>query len=515
MTPLRVVLDEVPMPGKRTLIKKFSDAGYDMDESWLPRLQRGYALSYCTRKAKSDATMEQMALLLLELGANPNLPEEPLVSNFRSTIERGLWDLYDALLQHPWIDLDAIDFYGQTIVHNLVQFGPQERLSHLLDHRRIDVNIRDCNWFTPIHLATSLAKPDAVRKLLTVRGVRLDLMDKSGRTPLTLATYWGLQNIALIMIENSQAFPISDNDKLSSITFAAKHGQEELCFRLLAMIEYKGLNSHIDHSGKGILHHAAINDWHGLIRQCFQKGDGRMNVNQIDYSGKSALHYAAALGNTSSCLALLENGASTRLQDRIGRTAPQAAADAGFKDSLVALLMHGDVDPNQRDIEGRNLVHWTATLDCLDVVQQLAAVPGVELARRDKHGKMPIDIAYICKCPNVGRYLSSQMRALGLAGAFTDAYYGWDGMYNSATVDYMDIDDEGRDEYPGAHRGIIERHAMNQERDEAAHKRWEGIQRQYPSKNWDLVLVPPNRLDPEGHIVGETGFCPYCMRTDD
>ncbi|KAH8645771.1 ankyrin repeat-containing domain protein, partial [Xylariales sp. PMI_506] len=500
MTPLRLVLDEVQMPGKSKLIRKFKDAGYDMDESWLPQSQRGYALSYCTRRAKSDPIMEQMSFLLLELGANPNLPESPLISNLRSTIENRMWTLYDKLLEHPWIDLNGTDFYGQTIVHNLVHFGPHERLSYLLDHRRVDVNIRDCNWFTPIHLATSLGKPDAVRKLLTVPGVRLDLTDKSGRTPLTLATYWGQQSIALIMIEHSQVFPIPDNEALSTIVIVAKHGHQELCFRLLEMVDYKGLDSHIDHSGKGILHHAAMNDWHDMIKQCFQRGNGRLNVNQLDHSGKGALHYAAALGNTSSCLALLHNGASTQLQDRIGRTAPQAAADAGFKDTLIALLMHGDVDPNQRDIEGRNLVHWAATLDCVDVIQRLAAVPGIELARRDKHGKMPIDIAYICKCPTVGRYLSSQMRALGLNKAFSDGYYEWDKMYNSAVVDFMDLDDESGNEIFETHTGLMERQAMHQARNIAAEASWEAIQLQYPPEKWALVLDPKTELDQEGHL---------------
>jgi len=64
----------------------------------------------------------------------------------------------------------------------------------------------------------------------------------------------------------------------------------------------------------------------------------------------------------------LRHGASLQLQDRNERTAAHAAADAGFKDDLVALLKDGRVHGNQRGHQGSNLVYWVATLDCVDVI---------------------------------------------------------------------------------------------------------------------------------------------------
>ena len=129
-----------------------------------------------------------------------------------------------------------------------------------------------------------------VKTLLKVPNIRLDRVDNSNRTVFTLATFWGFQTIALALIETSQAFPISDKDQLSGLVFAAKQGHKELCLRTLEHLNFEKLHHHIDYSGKGILHHAAINDWSDLLELCFVQSDGRLRVDQLDHTGKTALH---------------------------------------------------------------------------------------------------------------------------------------------------------------------------------------------------------------------------------
>ena len=61
----------------------------------------------------------------------------------------------------------------------------------------------------------------------------------------------------------------------------------------------------------------------------------------------------------------------------------------------MLLLQSGRVDPNQRGIEGRNLVHWAATLDYVDAMELISEMPGVKVDQRDRYGKTAIDIAFI------------------------------------------------------------------------------------------------------------------------
>ena len=85
---------------------------------------------------------------------------------------------------------------------------------------------------------------------------------------------------------------------------------------------------------------------------------------------------------------------------------------------------------NQRDHLGRNLLHWAATFDCPNVMRILCDIPGAELTRRDNQGKMPIDYAWVCQCPMVGKILSQ-----ALVKRFPDApkrSYNWDEAYDNA-----------------------------------------------------------------------------------
>ncbi|KAF4437144.1 ankyrin repeats (3 copies) domain-containing protein, partial [Fusarium austroafricanum] len=329
-SPLRYVLASMPESSALYLARCFQEHGYDVDEKWSPSC--GRALQDCCMQAKTEFG-KKAALLLLDLGANPGLPEKPFRSNLRLALEAEAWDLYDKILSHPMTDLSARNEQGGTLLHDQARCGPVERIAEMLDLiNEVDPNAQDRDGYTPLHVATSLAREDVVRMLLGKPGIRLNLTDRLGRTPLTLATYWGLKTMALVLIEHSEAFPIARGGHLSALVLAAKRGDKDICNRLLATCGYQNLGFHLDMSGKGVLHHAAMNDWDDMISSCLRRSGRSLNIDQIDHSGRSALHYASRLGNLNSCRTLIEGGASLTLQDRLGRTAVQDAADAGFKD---------------------------------------------------------------------------------------------------------------------------------------------------------------------------------------
>jgi ankyrin repeat protein len=418
-----------------------------------------------------------IAILLLRLGADPRLPRGRFKSGIEYVVEAGRWDVFEVMVNHPRFDASQQDARGRYILHYLVMHAVSERLGSFLDDVPVDPNIQDGAGVTPLHLAASAGNTAMVRTLLNVPGIRLDLTDGQGRTPLGIATYWGMQSTALCFLEHSRAFPTPEEGQLSPLCFAAKHGDLDLCLRLLEMCKYENLHLHVDASGQGILHLAAINDWSHVLEQCLKKGDVHLNINQIDHSGGTALHSAARLGNTESCRVLIEHGANLQLQDRLGRTAAQVVADAGFRDTLMVLLRSGRIDPNQRDHQGRNLVHWAATLDCVDVMELILAIPGVELARRDGDGALPIDIAKRCMSARVGKYLGQEMQRRGIDPRWCVGY-GWDMMYRSPEVqpgEEVQHQGSGRQSNPFAE--------------------WEKIHREYPEERWGLVVRQRDEIE--------------------
>ncbi|KAH7187135.1 ankyrin repeat-containing domain protein [Fusarium oxysporum] len=466
-----IVSDQIIPETALDLIRRFNDHSYDMNDSWSLDAC-GEPLSYCCAGAYGSEFLKEAALLLLELGANPNLPERPYELNLTLVLRRRVWDLYDALFCHPMTDLSARNKIDRTLLHDLVKLGPDERTAELLDIvTEIDLNAQDCEGYSPLHVAVILEKEEAARMLIDKPGIRLDLRDNMGRTPLTVATYLCHTRMALILISKSEAFPVASHEHVSPLVLAAKGDEKDLCLQLLESCNFRNLNLHVDMSGKGILHQAAIKDWHDIINSCLSRGGLTINVNQIDHSGRGPLHYAASLGNVRSCRALLQGGASQRLQDRLGRTAVHEAADAGFKDTLMLLLQHGGIDPNQRDHEGRNLVHWAATLDCVDVMDMVCQMPGVKLDQRDRHGKTPLDIAFVCQSKHVGLFLSSKLPHLN--------FYSWDLLYSSPEV----AAEKDEDIYVKMEDDLLMRNSLRQQ---AANAEYERLQEKYPTELWGL-----------------------------
>ncbi|KLU90850.1 hypothetical protein MAPG_09375 [Magnaporthiopsis poae ATCC 64411] len=473
------------------LIRRFASHGYDLDELWAA--QSGRPLQRCCREE-----LEPAAILLVELGANPCLRHFEGISGTPTIMAaalHGCWGLFGKLVAHSKANLiveQTHEISRRTILHELVVLASVKFIPQALDRiQRVlaaasDANVQDREGTTPLHLAASFGNLDVVRALISSGRVDIHMTDREGRTALAVAAYWGQTQAAMALVESSKALPVPARGQLSPLAAAAKSADKALTVRLLQATSPGTLGLHLDLAGMGILHHAACNDWSDVIEMCLRQvsTDGssssvaatQLSPDQIDHSGRAPLHHAAALGNVASCRALLDAGASLTLKDRGGRTPAQAAADAGFKDTLMLFINSGRVDATQRDFEDRDLAHWAATIDCVDVMMAVERLPGARLDRPDRHGKRPIDIAYICKCRNVGLYLASRQPHLDT--------YSWASLYSSPTV--VGDKEPDRDAAGGLGRHFIS--GTNREE-------YEEIQRKYHFEDWGLVWCGPSKGD--------------------
>lgn len=495
-SPLQEILDpmnlhSINLQSILVLVRRFASHGYDLDELWAA--QSGKPLHYCCNER-----LEPAAILLVDLGASPCLRHFTRIFDYNESLGffstptiiaaalDGCWGLFDKLIAHSMANLIVEQTHGfsyRTILHELVLLASVKSVPQALDRIQpalaaaADANVQDREGLTPLHIAASFGNADVVRTLISSGRVNIHMTDRQGRTALAIATYWGQTQAALALIESSKALPMPARGQLSPLAAAAKSAEKILTVRLIQATSPGTLGLHLDLAGMGILHHAACNDWSDVIEMCLRHvstdssssmAATQFSPDQIDHSGRTPLHHAAALGNIASCRALLNAGASVTLKDRGGRTPAQAAADAGFKDALMLFINSGRVDATQRDFEDRDLAHWAATLDCVDVMMAVERLPGARLDRADRHGKRPIDIAYICKCRNVGLFLASRQPHLNI--------YPWASLYSSPTV----VGEEEPDRDAACEFGRFVISGTNTEE-------YEEIQRKYPFKNWGLV----------------------------
>jgi hypothetical protein len=306
----------------------------------------------------------------------------------------------------------------------------------------------------------------------------LHLVDKQGRSALTLATYLNFREAALLIIQCPHVFGaidgISEDETISGLVIAAKLHDKELVMELLP--RYDDLNRQTDLSGKGILHHCAMNDWPDVLEKCISRQRKSANINQIDHSGATALHYAASLGNVESIKVLLSHGATVRFQDRNGRTAAHVAADAGFKDALMLLLDAPGLDVNQSDHFGRTLLHWVASVDWPDVMKDALRQPDADLLRRDRYSRTARDMAFLCRCPSVGTFLDGELARRGFAAQVFRDRYDWDSLRDHTVIDLVE-DDYYRYDAPLQDR--FAKQNNDREREE--------IRKKYPPELWSMT----------------------------
>lgn len=359
-TPLRHAL----RLGALDLVRRFVQEGYDIDEK--------VVIDYSTRSTALHANIKDQtkALLLLELGADPNARDEFNRSALHLAVYCTVPDLVTELLTHPKIDVNAEDIKGETPLHYQVTSGSSPTL--LYDQR-----------------------------------VNVGKVSRNGFTAMALSALWGDANMFRKFVELPDFNIASHKGLFSPLICAAQQDWRDLTFVLIHKVP--DANTHRGLDGKSIVHWAVINEWDDILLVSLTRAKAK--VNALDHSGKTALHYAAKLGLDKIVRLLLRHGASARIQDVFGRTAVHTAAVEGFADVLGPLLSESDFDPADADEQHRSLIHWAASCDWGYLMKTVLEIPEIDPKKRDHHGRNASHIAALCGCPNV-------LRALIEYGAF-------------------------------------------------------------------------------------------------
>ncbi|KAM5295562.1 ankyrin repeat domain-containing protein 27 isoform 4-T5 [Glossophaga mutica] len=195
----------------------------------------------------------------------------------------------ERLLSQEDQDKDAI----QKMCHPLCFCDDCEKLvsGRLNDPSVVTPFSRDDRGHTPLHVAALCGQASLI-DLLVSRGAVVNATDYHGSTPLHLACQKGYQSVTLLLLHYKAGTDVQDNSGSTPLHLACTHGHED-CVKALVYYD---------------------------VQSC------RLDIG--NEKGDTPLHIAARWGYQGIIETLLQNGASTEIQNRLKETPLKCALNS-------------------------------------------------------------------------------------------------------------------------------------------------------------------------------------------
>lgn len=113
------------------------------------------------------------------------------------------------LLLEAFADIDAVDRFGNTVLHRAASGGSAPMVALLLDSGA-DLSARDTAGATPLHMAAGGGRLDTTRALLEA-GADVSLTTFSGSTPLHWAVLDGRKDCAALLLSYGASVRVRNN----------------------------------------------------------------------------------------------------------------------------------------------------------------------------------------------------------------------------------------------------------------------------------------------------------------
>uniref|UniRef100_A0A3B1K848 Palmitoyltransferase n=1 Tax=Astyanax mexicanus TaxID=7994 RepID=A0A3B1K848_ASTMX len=143
-----------------------------------------------------------IAELLLNCGADPNIPCDAGQTPFHFACRHGNISIMHKMLQHG-ADLAAVDLQGKTSLHHAVSGGNIVAMQYLSETTMFRFSDGDHFQVTPLHIAASMGNTDVVRYLLRNNRCAADAVDQQGATALHVAAEKGMIEVCWLLLQSA------------------------------------------------------------------------------------------------------------------------------------------------------------------------------------------------------------------------------------------------------------------------------------------------------------------------
>lgn len=207
--------------------------GHGADVSLLD-LGNQSALHYAASGDDDDDNLQEIARLLLEHGADCNVPEVNLATPFLWALSRARLSMVRLMLDHG-ADMMAVSARGETALHFAARNPRVELLQFVLGQRCFDVECGSIHDLSALHCA-ALAGNAAGCELLLRHGAMVNRRSDSGQTPLTIAVGPNCQEVRTIQVLLEHGADVGSRSTGGSVLEIAKDGNESVKYVLMRHI---------------------------------------------------------------------------------------------------------------------------------------------------------------------------------------------------------------------------------------------------------------------------------------
>ena len=401
----------------------------------------------------SDASLEILKCLI-EIGADVNARTKIKRTPLMMAFEYGHSNAVTCLIEHG-ANVSPKDEYCYTALHHACRFHSSCEILSCLIETGADVNERAKNKSTPLMMACEYGHLNAVT-FLTEHGAHAGLRDEDDKTALHYAVCGSDVSCEILsyLIGIGADVNACAKNKGTPLMIAAENGHINAVTTLVKCgAYYVDLK---DKDGQTALHYALMYSPHASIEvlNCLIKNEA--DVNAFTFRYETPLMLASYFGHVNAMAFLIEHGAKVDLQDEIGTTALQYAAqgpnlsdeinnyfslqgvdrnkfveETSLHDHVKAvtfLIEHG-ANVDLRDNNGDTALHYAVTFDFPEIVKMLLNLGASDMC--NNKGLTPLHQASISASIRVVEYLikrpeitkEQRVDALELLGASRATQY--------------------------------------------------------------------------------------------
>jgi ankyrin repeat protein len=237
---LEAIVKEVETPGQAPPIEPYHELALlaacicDLPDLITPLAKYGASLD--ARHASDDTALliatkrrfTKVVRVLLELGANPNIPDGLGSYPIHVAGSEGHDEILRMLLE-AGADLSTADGAQRRPLHKATMYGSDTIIRLLIDHGA-DVNALDVSQKRPLAMAASLGRDSSVR-LLIDHGAEINALDSHDNSALVTAARLGNLGILDMLLEAGNPVPAEQLDK--AVLEALNRGQDVVVERLV------------------------------------------------------------------------------------------------------------------------------------------------------------------------------------------------------------------------------------------------------------------------------------------